>query len=713
VTQFQESAARQAFPCLDHPRYKATVDLCMIVPQDAGVISNTPVAAEAPLANGLRRVSFETTPKMSTYLVFFAVGPFEWFHGGEDTRVHLAALPGLGHTTELGLTFGQQALAFCEAYYGIPYPLAKLDLIAIPDFAFGAMENWGAITFRENLLLHFTAATSAEGVERICEVIAHEIAHQWFGNLVTPEEWKYLWLNESFATYFGYRVVAHVHPEWEIWDRFLQTETASALSRDGLKTTIPIEMPGEDKVAINSGTAPIIYNKGASMLRMIEGYIGPDGYQKGVRTFLERHAYDCARSRHLWEAFEAATDMPVTAMVRNWVGQPGHPLVTVKREGDTLSMSQQRFSYLPMESNQRWHIPLTLTTFDSEGEESRRSLLLEEETGTVTLPAGTVAYKLNSGQSGFYRVACDDEENMAQLESRVADGRLPREDRWGLQNDLYALVRAGLRTVEEYLAFIVYYRDEAACLPLLSICGNLWQAYGVVEGPLRKQVGQAGAELIRRSLDRIGPVPGPEASHPRATLRNRLIGRSAVWEETETAAFAEETFRGMMAGTPAPAEIAGGVMQSGARLCGREALDWLKTRFVASPNEHERLEILMAMGTFAEWELVEEALAFSLTSVPPRNRFLPIAAAADNPSATPRMWAWYREHLEQLEAFHPLLYERVITGILPLGGLGNEEAVFTFFNDYLKKRPELRDATDLALENLEINQRMREKQLVG
>ena len=158
----------------------------------------------------------------------------------------------------MGLSFGRRALRYCEEYFAIPYPLNKMDLIAIPDFAFGAMENWGAITFRENLLLYFADLTSKAGIQRICEVIAHEIAHQWFGNLVTPEDWKYLWLNESFATYFGYGAVAHYHPQWEVWQQFLNNETATALDRDGLKGTIAIEIPGGEHVVINSSTAPTV-----------------------------------------------------------------------------------------------------------------------------------------------------------------------------------------------------------------------------------------------------------------------------------------------------------------------------------------------------------------------------------------------------------------------------------------------------------------------
>ncbi len=238
VTQFQESDARRAFPCLDQPRDKATFDVEMVVDEGRVALSNMPVENEEALGRGKKLVRFAQTPKMSTYLLFFGVGDFEFVQDEGDGRVRAATTPGMSKFAGLGLELGRKSLHFCEAYYGIDYPLPKLDLIAVSDFAFGAMENWGAVTFRENLLLHFADITSKAGKQRIFEVIAHEIAHQWFGNLVTPSDWKYLWLNESFATLFGNRVVSHYHPEWEVWAQFLHADTNRALDRDAMQNTV-------------------------------------------------------------------------------------------------------------------------------------------------------------------------------------------------------------------------------------------------------------------------------------------------------------------------------------------------------------------------------------------------------------------------------------------------------------------------------------------
>ena len=708
VTQFQESAARQAFPCLDHPLHKAAFELRMTVPDALHVLSNTLPAQQVPLDHDRKEVRFQPTPHMSTYLLFFGVGEFQWVQDQQDPRVRVVHLPGLGHTTDLGLDFGRKALQYCENYYGIPYPLPKMDLIAVPDFAFGAMENWGAITFRENLLLSFPELTSKAGTQRICEVIAHEIAHQWFGNLVTPSDWKYLWLNESFATYFGFGVVAHHYPQWGIWDQFLHVETASALSRDGLQETFAIEIPGGEHLAINSSTAPIIYNKGASILRMIEGHIGHDRYQQGVRSYLQRHQYACAESHHLWEAFEGASDQPITAMMQSWIGQPGHPVIVARRQGLKLSLSQERFCYLGGQNEQTWLVPTTLTIWTRDGQAQQRRLLLEEQHMTVDLPGQTTAYKLNTGQTGFYRVYYDDTDNLAALGQAVAHKTLTSEDRWGLQNDLYAFVRQCRVPLEEYFRFLDHYRAESEYLPLVSIADHLHQLSLVAPPSRFASITDYTRRLAQRILTQVEFTPAAEELQTTAILRDQMIWQASLWGWEPAAQFAVDQFRRLTSGQNVPADIAKGIMQVGAWLLGQEALEWLCQRFTQSPSEHERMNILAALGAFQTWELSEQALAFTLDQVPPRNRFIPIAAAAVNPNARLHMWSWYQSHIQVLEQFHPLLYERVITSIFPYGGLENAESVQQFGQKYLETHPALADAMRLALENLEINVRMRE-----
>lgn len=709
VTQFQESSARQAFPCMDHPLHKAVFELTMRVPPHVTVLANTLPLKETPLEGDRKEITFQPTPVMSTYLVFFGLGHFELQQDREDPRVRLAHLPGMAHTTGLGLEFGRKALQYCEDYYGVAYPLPKMDLIAVPDFAFGAMENWGAITFRENLLLNFPEHTSKSGVERICEVIAHEIAHQWFGNLVTPADWKYLWLNESFATYFGYGVVAHYHPDWGIWDQFLQTETATALTRDGLQETFAIEIPGGEHVVINSSTAPIIYNKGASILRMIEGYIGTETYQQGVRSYLDQHQYACAESRHLWQAFEKVSAQPITAMMQNWIGQPGHPLVRVSRNGDELTLQQERFTYFAGQYDQVWHIPLTVRVWTDDDVGREFALIMDTPQASVALPSGANAYKVNCNQTGFYRVSYEDEDNLTAMGELIETAAMGFEDRWGVQNDLYALVRGGRTELASYLSFLSHYSRESAFLPLTSMAGNLFQAMLIASEKNRPDIRSVGKEMAARTLEACGYLPQEEEPHTTSILRDQLLWQGAVWGLKEALDFGEEQFDQLLEGRRVHPDIARAVMQIGAWVKGEPALNWLLRRFDQSPSEHERMNILAAFGAFRDWNPTLKALTFALSKVPPRNRFMPIVALSANPALQQHLWEWYTDHRESLEDFHPLLYERVITSILPYGGLDRENEVRGFAESYLQAHPNLTDAFHLALENLAINQRMRNR----
>jgi tricorn protease interacting factor F2/3 len=709
VTQFQESDARRAFPCMDHPARKAAFAIEMEVERGLAAVSNTAVKREKPLKGGKRLVMFETTPKMSTYLLFFGVGEFEIRPDSGDSRVRVLTLPGSQKYAGFGLEFGRKALQFSEAYYGIPYPLPKLDLIAVPDFAFGAMENWGAITFRENLLLHYPGITSKSGEERICEVIAHEIAHQWFGNLVTPSDWKYLWLNESFATYFGYGVVAHYHPEWAIWQQFLNGTTAAAMSRDAMIENYPIEIPGGEHLVINTSTAPIIYNKGASILRQIEGYIGSEKFQKGLQRYLQSHAYQSAESTHLWQAFEAVSDLPVDALVKNWVGQPGMPLVSASREGESLILSQRRFTYLPSNSDQSWLIPINLRIFSRRGDSRRVTALMDAAEMRINLGEDAAACKLNDGQTGFYRVKYADPEDLRRLGEMAAQKTLLPEDRWGLQNDLYALAVAGDVQLADYLGFLGHYREEDAYLPLASIASNLSHAH-LAAGPEAKAwIESLAGPWFGDVLGRIGYEPQADEAQTTAILRDQLLFDAVQYGCREAEAFALKRFQDLAGGGSVHPDILRSIMQAGAHLGDNRVFAWFDRRFQKSESEHERLTILSAIGCFRGPSEIVKVLDYTLTAVPLRNAFIPVAALAANPHAASLLWDWYVGNLSRLEQFHPMLYERVIAAVLPAAGLERPEEVLNFFADYQRKAESAQDVIRLSLERLEINRRMRQR----
>ncbi|MBW2430557.1 MAG: M1 family metallopeptidase [Deltaproteobacteria bacterium] len=710
VTQFEESDARRAFPCMDHPAQKATFDITIDIDQNLVAISNGALEKEEVLDNGKKRVTFEQTPKMSTYLVFFGVGEFEFTHDKEDNRVRVVTLPGMKKFAHFGSEFGRKSLAFSESYYDIAYPLPKMDLIAIPDFAFGAMENWGAITFRENLLLYYPGITSKSGEERICEVIAHEIAHQWFGNLVTPSDWRYLWLNESFATYFGFGVVDRYYPQWETWQKFLYGQTGSSLVRDAMQETFAIEIPGGAHVVINASTAPIIYSKGGSILRQIQGYIGDDNFKMGLQHYLKTYEYDCAASHHLWESFETVSQQPISAMMKSWIEQPGFPMITVNRRGNQLVLTQQRFTYLPNISDQKWQVPITISIFSKTGAARQLALLLDDIEQAIDLDEDIVAYKVNERQTGFYRVKYCDQKNIDELGKRVREKSLAPEDRWGLQNDLYALVKSGAATLDEYLEFLSFYDREDAYLPLASMAENLYSAYLVMDADHRQKITSLALPKFETILANIGYEPTKDEDHPTSLLRDQIIWEAALYGSRPTLDFIRDQFALLMNGDAVHPDIMKSVMQAGALTGNEQVFDWFDRRLEASLIEHERMNILTAIGCFKDEGLILKTQQYILDTVPARNKFIPVVAMCSNPYAIALMWDWYVSNLDQIEQFHPLLYERVVAAIVPTAGLQRADEVKAFCDDYLNKKDKAKDVIKLSLERLEINLRMRNAQ---
>ena len=710
VTQFQESDARRAFPCLDHPAQKAVFTVEMVIDNNLTAISNTDIQTIAELGNGRRRVTFHPTPKMSTYLLFFGVGPFEIHEDSVDRRVRAVCLPGMGDQTAFGREFGRKALAYGEDYYAIDYPLTKLDLIAVPDFAFGAMENWGAITFRENLLLNIPGVTSREALARICEVIAHEIAHQWFGNLVTPEDWKYLWLNESFATYFGYGMVDHHYPEWEIWDQFVKSQTETAMARDALNETFAIEMPGGAQVAITTSTAPIIYSKGGSILRQLEAWIGPDHFKAGLRRYLTEFAYGNAASHDLWKSLSAASGMPVAELMRNWVTQPGFPVITAERKKNTLTLRQRRFTYLPNDAAQTWLVPVSITAYTANGAAETQRILLKKKQTDVTLPSDTTAYHVNPGQTGFYHVCCNDADNLTRLGAMVAGQQLPSMDRWGLQNDLFALVKAGLVSMATFLDMAENYRSERAYLPLSSLDSHLFEAMTVLRGEIRTRTAQTAVTLMNGVLEAIGHRPAPDESQTTAMLRDQLFVHGALIGNPQALNFLNEQFNAFLSGSTIAPDIFRGVMTAGAVSGGRPALEAMIRRFEASGVEHERMTLAGTLGCFDPWPLLEEALDFALEKLPDRIRFLPMVAAAGNPASADRMWPWFVDNFPRIERMHPLLFERVVAACIPGPGLQDPDRTITFCEKLQHEQPRLKDVIALSLERLEVNAGFRRRE---
>ncbi|MFB5613288.1 MAG: M1 family metallopeptidase, partial [Nitrosarchaeum sp.] len=338
TTQFEAADARRAFPCWDEPEAKATFDISIIAENKFTAISNMPVTSKKRIKNKTI-YKFAKTPIMSTYLIYLAVGEFEYLVG-KTGKIQIRVITTKGNKSKgkYSLELGKKLLSSYEKYFGIKYPLPKLDLIAIPDFAAGAMENWGAITFRETILLYDPKTSSTRTKQYIAEVISHEIAHQWFGNLVTMKWWNDLWLNESFATFMATKFVDKFYPEWDLWNQFVEDAMNTAMGLDSLKNTHPIDVKVNSTSEIREIFDAISYDKGGCVLRMLEHYVGESNFQKGLKHYLNEFKYKNAEGKDLWDAIGKISKMPVRTMVSTWLKQPGFPVVEIEKKDSTLHL---------------------------------------------------------------------------------------------------------------------------------------------------------------------------------------------------------------------------------------------------------------------------------------------------------------------------------------------------------------------------------------
>ncbi len=612
TTQFEATSARRAFPCFDEPALKASFDVTMIIPKNRTAVSNMPILEDLPTGDGRKRVRFDRSPVMSTYLLAFAVGEFETIEGKtkDGVPVRVFTTPNRVKLGQFALETAIRGLEFFDAYYGIPYKTAlpKCDLLAIPDFEAGAMENWGAITFRETAIFVDPKKSSIPQLRRVAEVVLHELAHQWFGNLVSPEWWSYLWLNESFATFMAFKATDALFPEWRIWEDYLAQTTSAGFALDSLRSSHPVEVPVGNPDEVDQIFDAISYNKGGSVLRMLEQTIGETKFRDGIRRYLAQHQFACASTDDLWRAIGAETGTDIRSMMDGWTRQTGVPVVLARREGNSLKLKQERFFLdrdpaKPAEDKTLWEIPIA--SVDATGKTSTMRLAAREGSVDATL-------KLNAGQAGFYFVNYDDAGWSAVT---GALDKLPTLDRYGLQEDAYSLMRASYMSVPQYLNLLGSYAREENHHILAGIARGIRVLAEIYVGDESvPKLEEWARKLFRPLVEKVGWTESPGETQDRTLLRSTVLGTAVHFGEPSCVEEVRKRFAAARADLSSLApNLQGLVFGGAARHGGDEELTGLIEMYEKADLPEVKVRLLGATGGSRREAVVRRAIAHGLS----------------------------------------------------------------------------------------------------
>ena len=685
TTQFEAADARRAFPCWDEPEAKATFEISIIADNKFTAISNMPVKTKKKTGK-TTIYNFQKTPLVSTYLIYLGVGEFEYL-SGKAGKIQIRVVTTKGNTSKgkFSLELGKKLLTSYEKYFGIKFPLPKLDLIAVPDFAAGAMENWGAITFRETILLYDPKTSSTRTKQFIAEVISHEIAHMWFGNLVTMKWWNDLWLNESFATFMATKFVDKFYPEWDLWNQFVEDAMNVAMGLDSLKTTHPIDVKVNSPAEIREIFDAISYDKGGCVLRMLENYVGEPNFQKGLKKYLSDFKYKNAEGQDLWDAIGKASKMPVTAMINTWLKQPGFPLVEINQDGNNLKIKQQRYL---LESDKKfskglWSIPLSLGL-----QQEISKTLFSKKSMSVKLPKNTIGFVANYGRKGFYRVKYD-EGILLDLKMLVDQKRILPIDRWAIQNDLFSLCVSGDEQVRNYLDFSDAYFDEDSYLASVNVAHNLASLYfRAFNEKFIEEIRSYAINYFRKILSTLGWEPKKSDKHTDALLRTFTI---AVLGKMNDDFVADEAIKKYQKFLKSPRSLSPDLIET---ICSIAAWNGnsktfaeLKKLYTNAKTMEEKLRFLGAMCGFQDKKLLIKTLDFSQTSeVRSQNMQLPIMKIAGNPYGEKVLWPWLKKNWKNINkkvGHGNPLFNRIVASIAGVADDSMEKEIKVFF----KKNP--------------------------
>ena len=638
VTQFEVADARRMFPGWDEPAFKATFQLTVTLPKSYVPVSNMPIASATPAGDDTKRVVFETTPRMSTYLLALVAGDLSKLSSsGGGTPINTYAPTGEQQRSDYALHAATVILPYYNDYFGIPYPLPKLDLLAIPgNYEAGAMENWGAITYIDNDLLFDPKTSSPQTKEQIYLVVAHEMAHQWSGDLVTMGWWDNIWLNEGFATWMENKATDHFNPAWQIWPR-QHDDREAAMAQDALPTTHPIQQIIHNTSEANTAFDQISYQKGGQVIRMIEDWLSPDTFRDGMRAYMKAHAYHNTTSADLWQALSTVSHKDVATVATSFTEQPGIPLVSVARACDggntALTLTEGRFALHDAHPKPAaWQIPVTV---GGPGVATQK-ILLGTTPATLHFAGCGSAEKVNLGENGYYRTSYD-AASLALLQHEFT--KLDATDRVNLLGDQFALFLSGQAPLNTYLDLVANLGTdgERSFAVWLDTINHLARLDVLERGSATRPAFRAFARsALQPELTRLGMMPKPGESFLDSALRPKILAAMGTFDDPAVTRAASDMFAAYQKD---PAAIPPSLLEPVTLIVGmhadRATYITLGKMARAAPDTEQKLRYAMAMAASRDPALIAMSVKIAASGAIPNGRIAPflaqVARGSDNP----------------------------------------------------------------------------------